>query len=59
MLCTQHYQRFDEEVGCCWKCVAAERDPHNTACSWWWHLEPQVPAAADVEEANRWLRKVA
>lgn len=59
MLCPQHYQPYDEKLGYCWKCVSAERDPHDTVTSWWWHLEPDVPGSAQVKEVNLWLKKAA
>lgn len=57
--CAQHYQPVDEKLGYCWKCLAQERDPLETGASWWWHLEPEVPEATQVEQANYWLEKVA
>ena len=39
-LCPKHHLPLDENLECCWRCVAAERDPSDRIrpCSWWWHL---------------------
>ena len=37
-LCTRHFERMDESLQCCWKCIAQERDPPlSLGPSDWWH----------------------
>lgn len=58
-LCTRHCQHCDDELGYCWKCLSAERDPLDMAASWWWHLESDMREVTTQEETNYWVTKAA
>lgn len=35
-LCAMHHYPLDERLGCCWRCLSAQRDPAIFRPELWW-----------------------